>query len=271
MNSRLRGLCPLALLVAFLLIGAQCPAAQQAIVVETADVVFDGKPTGQIEAGTTVEILGEKEAEGMSLIRFDSPDGQSKMGLVRTGALVKSKGSAPVTATAPDPSPAAAETEPLKSLDTDEPLSATELAEYLKANRDQFSELAGRSIQVNGVVENLRVVGKVGSMLTAEISLKTRPDLPKVRLLVHASEFMEDATGDRFEMRVQGKTLEGRSRDTRYPYQYWYWYNGYWRSRSVARSEWVPIISVGHPVNGSGVLGKYHIHVEVDGAKIDKG
>jgi hypothetical protein len=108
-------------------------------------------------------------------------------------------------------------------------------------------------------------------MLTAEISLKTRPDLPKVRLLVHASEFMEDATGDRFEMRVQGKTLEGRSRDTRYPYQYWYWYNGYWRSRSVARSEWVPIISVGHPVNGSGVLGKYHIHVEVDGAKIDKG
>jgi hypothetical protein len=108
-------------------------------------------------------------------------------------------------------------------------------------------------------------------MLTAEITLKTRPDLPKVRLLVHASEFMENANSDRFEMRVQGRTLEGRSRDTRYPYNYWHWYNGYWRSRSVVRSEWVPIISVGHPVNGSGVLGKYHIHIELDGAKIDKG
>jgi hypothetical protein len=271
MKGGLRGFSCIALLVALHLVGTPCSAAQQAIVVETSDVVFDGQPAGHIKAGTTVEILGEKEADGMSLIRFESPDGQSLMGLVRTGALVKRKGSPTTTAPANDPSSAPAEDEPPASLDTNEPLSATDLAEYLKANRDQFSELAGRSIKVNGVVESLRVVGKVGSMLTAEISLKTRPDLPKVRLLVHASEFMEDAAGDRFEMRVQDKTLEGRSRDTRNPYKYWYWYNGYWRSRSVARSEWVPIISVGHPVNGSGVLGKYHIHVDVDGAKIDKG
>ena len=261
----------LALLAVLFVVGAPSARAQQAIAVETVDVVFDGQPAGRIEAGTTVEILGEKETEGLTLIRFESPEGQSKMGLVSTAALVKSKESAAATAPATDSSPATAEAEAPKVLDLDEPLSATELAEHLKANRDQFSELAGRSIKVNGVVESLRVVGKVGSMLTAEISLKTRPDLPKVRLLVHASEFMENATGDRFEMRVQGKTLEGRSRDTRYPYQYWYWYNGYWRSRNVARSEWVPIISVGHPVNGSGVLGKYHIHVEVDGAKINKG
>lgn len=241
---------------------------ETAIAVETAELVFDGKPIGQLQAGTSVEVIGEKKDQGLTLIRFLSANGEQTMGLVRTSCLIESKRpAAPAGTSKSEPQPQTATT---TSFDLDKQLAAPELAEYLEQNRAQFPKLAGKLVKVDGVVEEIRVLGKVGSMLTAEITLKTRPDLPKVRLLVHASEFMEDAKGDRFEMRVQGKTLEGRSRDTRYPYNYWYWYNGYWRSRSVARSEWVPIISVGHPVNGTGILGKYHIHIELDGAKINK-
>lgn len=186
------------------------------------------------------------------------------MGLVRTTALVERKVDSEQAA-----STRTEETQP-PPIDLDRPLSAMELAEHLRVNRAKFPGLAGRSVKVGGVVEGLRVVGKVGSMDTAEITLKTRPDLPKIRLMVHASEFMDDSRGNRFEMRVQGKTLEGRSRDTRYPYNYWYYYNGYWRWRRIAKSEWVPIISVGEPVNSTGNLGKYHIHVDLDGARIDK-
>ena len=237
---------------------------------ETAELVFDGKPFGQVAAGTAVKVVGEKREEGLSLIRFATPDGQEKMGLVRSDVLVESKNPPPQEASEAR-SPGPQEEVDVMSLGQGKQISATELAERLEANRDQFSKLAGQNVRVTGVVEEIRVVGKTGSMLTAEITLKTRPDLPKIRLLVHAAEFMEEASGDRFEMRVQGKTLEGRSRDTRYPYNYWYWYNGNWRSRSVARSEWVPIISVGHPVSGSGVLSKYHINIDLEGAKIDKG
>jgi hypothetical protein len=244
-------------------------AAQQAIAVETAELVFDGKPSGQVAAGTAVKVIGEKSEEGLSLIRFTSPDGQEKMGLVRSDALVESKDSPPQE-TSIARSPAPQEGDDAISLGEEKQISATELAERLKANRDQFSKLAGRNVRVTGVVEEIRVLGKIGSMLTAEITLKTRLDLPKIRLLVHATEFIEETGGNRFEMRVQGKTLEGRARDTRYPYNYWYWNNGYWRSRSIAKSEWVPIISVGHPVNGSGVLSKYHINIDLEGAKIDK-
>ena len=242
---------------------------QTAIAVETAELVFDGKPIGQLQAGTSVEVIGEKNDQGLTLIRFLSPNGEQTMGLVRTSSLVESRQPAAQAGTSKKEPEAQPATTPA-SLDLDKQLAAPELAEYLEQNRARLPELTGKLVQVDGVVEEIRVLGKVGSMLTAEITLKTRPDLPKVRLLVHASDFMEDGRDDRFEMRVQGKTLEGRSRDTRYPYNYWYWYNGYWRSRSVARSEWVPIISVGHPVNGSGVLVKYHIHIELDGAKINK-
>jgi hypothetical protein len=247
----------------------EAEVAETAIAVETSELIFDGKPIGQLQAGTSVEVIGEKKDQGLTLIRFSSANGEQTMGLVRTSCLIESKQpAAPAGASKREPEAQIATTP--SSFDLDKQLAAPELAEYLEQNRAQFPELAGKLVKVDGVVEEIRVLGKVGSMLTAEITLKTRPDLPKVRLLVHASEFMEDAKGDRFEMRVQGKTLEGRSRDTRYPYNYWYWYNGYWRSRSVARSEWVPIISVGHPVNGTGILGKYHIHIELDGAKINK-
>lgn len=243
-------------------------AAIAAVAVETVDVVFDGKKDGSLAAGTEVAIIGEKNDEGLSLIRYKSSEGTVKMGLVPTRALVESRSETtnPAMPTGPAPDPVATAT----AVDLEQNLTATQLAEYLEANRDDFANLAGKIAKVNGVVEAIRVSGQVGSMVTAEITLKTRPDLPKIRLMVHASEFMDDSSGDRFEMRVQGRTLEGRSRDTRYPYRYWYWYNGYWRSRNVAKSEWVPIISIGEPLQGSGALGKYHIHVDLEGAKIDK-
>lgn len=248
---------------------AEGDPATKAIAVETTDAVFDGKTIGRVAAGTTVVIMGEKKEEGLSLIRFKSREGDDKLGLVPTSALVERK---PDTASAAAPANSATKpAAPSAALDLEQELTATQLAEYLESNRAEFPSLAGKMVKVGGVVEDLRVIGNVGSMVTAEITLKTRPDLPKIRLMVHASEFMDNSKGDRFEMRVQGKTLEGRSRDTRYPYNYWYWYNGYWRSRSVARSEWVPIISIGQPLQGTGALGKYHINVDVEGARINKG
>lgn len=248
--------------------GARSLAAT-AIVVETVDAIFDGKSQGQLRAGTAVEIIGEKKKEGLSLVRFTPAGGGEKMGLVPSSALVESK------STDLEPESKSSEARQTQdapaTVDLEQRMTAVELAEYLEKNRAKFAEFAGHVVKVGGVVESLRVDGKVGSMVTAEITLKTRPDLPKIRLKVHASEFMDDSKGDRFEMRVQGQTLEGRSRDTRYPYSYWYWYNGYWRSRSVAKSEWVPIISVGQPIQGKGVLGKYHINVDLEGATIDKG
>jgi len=158
-------------------------------------------------------------------------------------------------------------------LDLHSEVPALKLAAYLKAHRSDFDNLVGTSIKVTGVVEDIKVDGSVGQMATAEISLKTQPDLPRIRLFVRAAEFMKDSSGDRFEMRVQKETLEGRFRDTRQSYRsyyYWYYYNGYWSSRA-ASTEWVPIISVGQPLVATGALSKFHINVDLRGAKIDKG
>lgn len=233
------------------------------MVVQSCEATFDGQKVMDVSSGTEVNILGKQEDTQRVLIRIPSADGEIT-GLVPAAAIV------PLADHQAPQKEAEEQAPPTPSFDPARETSAADLAEFFKSNRDDFKQWEGQSLTVSGVVEALRVMGNTGSMLTAEITLRTRADLPKVRLLVHASEFMDSRQSDRPELRVQGKTLEGRTRDRKYPHRYWYYSNGYWRWRSDAKSEWIPIISVGHPVKASGALNKYHIHLELDGAKIDK-
>lgn len=241
---------------------------RKAVVVESCEATFDGEKIMDVAAGTEVTVLGAKEDGGQVLVQIPDGDRGEKMALIPASAMV------PLSEkkTTQEPPAADEQTESTRpNFDPSQETAAEELAAFFKSNRQNFRQWEGQSLTVSGVVESLRVTGKTGSMLTAEITLRTRPDLPKVRLLVHASEFMDSDKSDRPELRVQDKTLEGRSRDRKYPYKYWYYYNGYWRWRTDSKTEWVPIISVGHPLRASGVLSKYHIHLELDGATIDKG
>lgn len=151
--------------------------------------------------------------------------------------------------------------------------SAEALAEYCESNREAFDALAGSPVKVKGVVENITLVsGSVGTGTIAEVSLRTRPDLPKVRLLIRPSDFLSDEGDyDRIEMRVNNKALELRTRDNRARADYyWYYYNGYWRKRKPPNTEWVRVLYVGAPVNAVGVLSKFHIHIELEGARLTK-
>ncbi|MFM8683572.1 MAG: hypothetical protein ACKOEG_07325, partial [Chthoniobacterales bacterium] len=117
------------------------------------------------------------------------------------------------------------------------------------------------------------VPGNVGSGLVVEVSLKTNPGLPEVRLLIRPSEFLSDKGAyDRIEARVNNKALELRKRDSRdrYDYDYWYYNNGYWQRRAAPKTEWVRVLYVGTPVNAEGVLAKFHIHIDLEGARIKK-
>lgn len=235
------------------------------MVVQSCEATFDGKKVMDVPSGIEVVILGEQEDTQMVLARIPRDGEGEATGLIPSSAIVPLG-----TAGKPAEEPPAVK-KPSANFEPSKNTTAVDLAEFFKANRDDFKEWEGQSLTVNGVVEAIRVTGKTGSMLTAEITLRTRPDLPKVRLMVHASEFMGSEESDRQELRVQDETLEGRSRDRRYPYRYWYYADGYWRWRADAKTQWVPIISVGHPIKASGVLSKYHIHLELDGATIDKG
>jgi len=237
---------------------------RKAMVVQSCEAIFDGQKVMDVPSGTEVTLLGEQKDTRLLLVRIPKGDAEVT-GLVPAAAIVPLAGIGTPQKEAEEQAP------PTPAFDPSRETSAAELAEFFKSNRDDFKKWEGQSLTVSGVVESLRVTGKTGSMLTAEITLRTRTDLPKVRLLVHASEFMDSEESDRPELRVQDKTLEGRTRDRKYAYRYWYYYNGHWRWRSDAKTEWVPIISVGHPLKASGVLSKYHIHLELDGARIDKG
>lgn len=237
---------------------------RRAMVVQSCEATFDGRKVMDVASGTEVTLLGEQKDTQLLLVRIANGD-EEVTGLVPAAAIV------PLADPHTPQNEAEEEAPPAPAFDPNRETSAADLAEFFKSNRDDFKQWEGQSLTVSGVVESLRVTGKTGSMLTAEITLRTRADLPKVRLLVHASEFMDSEQSDRPELRVQDKTLEGRTRDRKYPYRYWYYANGYWRWRSDAKTEWVPIISVGHPLKASGVLSKYHIHLELDGATIDKG
>lgn len=166
---------------------------------------------------------------------------------------------------------------PAKALDTSKQVTATALAEYCDANRSAFAALAGTPVQVNGVVHDITLVpGSIGAETVVQVSLKTRPDLPKVRLMIRASDFLTDESDyDRIETRINNKALEMRTRDNRdrryYSYYYWYYYNGYWQRRLNSKTEWVRVLYEGAPVNASGSISKFHIHVDLEGANIDKG
>ncbi len=266
MGARLHTLCWL--LAAWMVVGTPSQArtsSRQAIVVQSCEAVFDGKKIMDVPAGIEVVVLGEQQDTDLVLARIPQGTEGEVTGLIPATSIVPLvKDEAPQETVNEPPKPA-------PDFNPDQEMTAEGLAEFFKANREEFRQWQGQSLAVSGVVEAIRVVGKTGSMLTAEITLRTRSDLPKVRLMVHASEFMDSEQSDRPELRVQDKTLEGRSRDRKYPYRYWYYANGYWRWRSDAKTEWVPIISVGHPLKANGVLSKYHIHLELDGATINKG
>lgn len=258
----------LALLSHTCLLEAGTPS-RQAMVVDTCEATFDGKKVMDVPAGTKVIILGAREdGAGRILVRIPTADLGEKTALIPASATVPLSEEQASHAGRISPQ----QGEPAQpAFDPNRESAAEKLAEFFKSNRENFGEWEGKSLTVSGVVESVRVTSKTGSMPTAEITLKTRPDLPKFRLLVHASEFMDSDKSDRPELRVQGETLEARSRDRKRAYKYWYYYNGYWRWRSDSKTEWVPIISVGQPLKANGVLSKYHIHLELDGATIDKG
>jgi hypothetical protein len=154
-------------------------------------------------------------------------------------------------------------------------ISATALAEFCAANRNAFSGLEGSPVSVKGVVQEIAIVpGSVGSEHHAKVSLKTRANLPNVRLMIRASDFLSDQ-GDfeRVEMRINNKALELRTRDNRERsahYYYWYYYNGFWKKRIRPKTEWVRVLYVGAPVNAVGVLSKFHINIDLVGARIKK-
>lgn len=160
------------------------------------------------------------------------------------------------------------------TLDLSEEVTATALAEYCEVNRNAFDAIEGNPLRVKGVVEEIRLVsGSIGTGTVAEVSLRTKPDLPKVRLMVRPSDFLSDEGAyDRVEMRVNNNALEFRTRDNRAraDYYYWYYYNGYWQRRTPPKTEWVRVLYVGAPVNAAGVLSKFHIHIDLEGARITK-
>ncbi|MEY3479348.1 MAG: hypothetical protein RIQ71_123 [Verrucomicrobiota bacterium] len=163
---------------------------------------------------------------------------------------------------------------PAATFDLGREIAATALAEYCDANRSTFAELEGSPVQVAGVVQDIDLVaGNLGAGTVAQVSLKTRPDLPKVRLLIRPSDFLSnEGDYDRVELRINNKALELRTRDSRdrTNYYYWYYYNGYWQRRLTPKTEWVRVLYVGAPVNAAGVLSKFHINIDLEGAKIKK-
>lgn len=241
---------------------------RKALTVQSTEAKFDGQIVAAIPAGTEVEVLGEKAESGEALIRFRPEEEREVLGLVPASVIVEvsTAPAAPAGPTVPAATPP-----PPARLDFEKTVSAEELAQFMKSNRDEAGEMVGTRVTVTGVVDELRVTGSTGSGLVAEITLRTAKDLPKVRAYVHASEFLKDVDRRDQELRVQnGKILEGRSRSNKYNYRYYsYWY-GVYRPVFKGKSSWLPIISVDHPVKVSGIFSKYHINIDLDAATLSK-
>ncbi|MEX1045732.1 MAG: hypothetical protein WEC73_06350 [Chthoniobacterales bacterium] len=237
---------------------------RKALTVQTTEARFDGKTAAEIPAGTEVEVLGEKAESGEVLIRFRPEKEREVLGLVPSSSIVE-------ISTAPAAKPATTPPPPSRP-DFGQTVTAEELAAFMKNQRDEADDMVGTRLTVTGVVEELRVTGSTGAGLIAEITLRTAPGLPKVRAHVHASEFLKDVDRRDQELRVQnGKILEGRSRSNKHDYRYYsYWY-GVYRPVNKGKSSWLPIVSIDHPVEVSGIFRKYHINIDLDGAALSKG
>jgi hypothetical protein len=256
------------LLAAPLLLLAESASAlggtRKAMTIQSTEARFDGAVVAELPAGTEVEVLGEKAESAEALIRYRPDKDREVLGLVPLASIVEvSAPPAPATATPAPPPPS--------RLNLDKKVTADELAGFLKTHRDESDAMVGTRVTVTGVIQELRVTGSTGSGLVAEITLRTAPGLPKVRAHVHASEFLKDVDRRDQELRVQnGKILEGRSRSNRYDYQYYSYYYGVYRPVHKGKSSWLPIISVDHPVEVSGIFRKYHINIDLDGATLSK-
>jgi hypothetical protein len=242
-------------------------STRKAMTVQSTEARFDGEVVAKVPAGTEIEVLGEMTESGEALIRFRPENDREVFGLVPLSSIVALSAapaaSTPATATPVPPPPS--------RLNPDKTVTAEELAEFLKANRDEANNMTGTRVTVTGVVEELRVTNAPGSGLVAEITLRTAPGLPKVRAHVHASEFLKDVDRRDQELRVQnGKILEGRSRTNKYDYRYYSYYYGAYRPVQKGKSSWLPIVSVDHPVKVSGIFRKYHINIDLDGATLSK-
>ncbi len=212
--------------------------------------------------------MGQKPESAETLVRVHREGQQPLLGLVPSAALVHTSETLGETQVA-QPQTTATPAPEKKGLDPGAEHTAAEFARYFKTNREEAKNVLGTRYNVTGVVESLRLGAKMGEDITAEVYTKTANDLPKVKLVMKASDFLEGVSYRDQELRINGKTLEARSRANS-TYYYYYSYNpsyGWYRT-SAPRTKWVPIISVGNPMKAAGVLSKFHIDLELEDVEL---
>jgi len=117
--------------------------------------------------------------------------------------------------------------------------TALEIAEYFKRNRDGFDAYEGRSVEVSGVVDSLRLENSH----SAKVYLRTKQGLPQIVL--------------RYDIRVHPKAIDEsqlRLRDSG---------TIEWRVSPDKEESWRPLIAVGRELGAKDVLTSYRINIEL--------
>lgn len=254
-----------------------------AILVESAEVVMDGKSLAKVNAGQAVSIIGERPQSLETLIMFKDANNEQITGLVPSKALVITN---PAETPAPTPTPAPQPTA------TPEPefsqvQKSADLAKRIKGDRTLVTALLGRNIKVSGKIDKVDIasMSSGGGSKIVCIYLGSGADLPRIKVQLSPSISNNDAFFEAFRKylpswwwtrtnrnidfrmasrdQIQGRAVWQTSSQTTHS-------SGYTSSStSKNNSDWFPIFTVGDQITLEGTFSGYRLDIELASGLVD--
>lgn len=257
----------------FVVAGLSPAHASRAVVTKSTEVMLDGQVAGRINVGQTVLVLGQSDTGTEVLISAAQEGGEPLVGLVPADAILnKSEIQAPQPDrreraqedAPPVETPAgAAEQDPFHEHRV---WTAAELAEFMRDNRNRFSEFKGKKIRLTGKVLDAKAAGR-GESTKVQAGLATPPAMQKLRVEFSTPYLLGQSFRERFgfEKRHMDYTPSTSFRNTRegVSAQVVWEYKQTLSSASGRRtyeweykneSAWVPVIAANSNITVSGVL-----------------
>lgn len=267
------------ILVMGLCVAQETAPNKAAVLIESVELIMDGKSSGRVPAGVTVNILGERLESAESLVSFKNDEGATQIGLVPTKALVLTS-AAPVAEAAPV-SPSAPEPAAAQEMDFSKLQTSPNLARYFKENRTASPILLGTAIKVSGTIDRVDVetVSGGGTKIVV-ITLAAPTGLPRVKVRLSPSIANGTAIFEAFRKflptwwwnyhnrslefrlasrtQIQARAVYGTSSQSVSS-------GGYSStSRSNTTTQWFSLFNVGDRIALEGAFSGYKMDIELD-------
>jgi hypothetical protein len=262
--------------------------ASRGVVTKPADILLDGVIVGNVSVGQTVVILGQNDETGELLVSVGGGE-QPIVGLI-PGDTILDKADIPTISQGArgDGKKADRVSENAKqSSDSDDPFSpsrvwsAAELSEFMRDNRERFSEFKGKKIVVSGIISEARAEGR-GEKIKMTVSLQTPPTMPRIKVEMSPSYLVGQKFRERYEFEKHHSSYtptinfrnsrDGVSAQISWEYKSTYTSSGRrtYEYGYKKESAWIPVVTNNASTTISAVLSEHRFEIVLtDGEFVD--